>query len=73
SAVTLNGNPAQNDLYAGLSINFAGLELGGLIPQDLTFTQPTDRNVAPEPVSLALILAGLSALLLLQVRRFWPN
>jgi hypothetical protein len=63
SAVRLDGNAPQNDLYAEMTISFAGVPtFGGLEPQDFAFTQPVDRNIAPEPISVLFILAGLGAL-----------
>lgn len=60
-AVRLKGSLTRNDLYAKLLIDFSALQpFGGLEPQDFMFTQPTDRNVAPEPMSLLLILVGLA-------------
>lgn len=62
-AVSLDGNAPENDLYAEMTISFAGVPpLGGLEPQDFAFTQPADRNVAPEPTSALFVLAGLAAL-----------
>ena len=60
-AVSVDGNPPQNDLYSKLVVNFPAAPFGGLEPQDFEFTQPVDRNVAPEPASsiLALIALGL--------------
>jgi hypothetical protein len=58
-AVSLNGAPPQNDLYAKLTINF-----GNFLPQDFTFTQPVDRNVTPEPKSSWLILTGITVIVL---------
>jgi hypothetical protein len=64
SAVSSNGQPPQNDLYAKVLIDFSGLPQGGLIPQDFAFSQPTDLNVAPEPEAWITLLmtAGLMGL-----------
>lgn len=62
-AVSVNGAPPQNDLYAQLRISFAAIPLGGLVPQGFTFTQPVDRTVTPEPASFRLLLlAGVAVL-----------
>ena len=56
SAVSLGANPAQNDLYARLRIDFGT----SLTPQDFNFTQDTDRNPIPEPASALMVLCGLA-------------
>jgi len=58
SAVALDGNPPDGDLYAKLTITFPT----NFAPTDFTFTQPTDRNVVPEPSSWLLIATGLAAI-----------
>lgn len=75
SAVSSNGMPPQNDLYARVSIDFSGLDLGGLIPQDFQFSQPTDQNLAPEPKSLGMLLvtAGLAGLASIRKLRKRPG
>jgi hypothetical protein len=69
-AVSLNGNAPANDLYAVMTISFAGVPpSGGLEPQDFAFTQPVDRNVVPETAPALSILAGLAALSLRWLRK----
>jgi hypothetical protein len=69
-AVALDGNPPDNDLYAKLMITFPTM-VGGpfFAPTDFTFTQPTDRNIVPEPASWLLIATGLAATGILAGRR----
>jgi hypothetical protein len=64
SAVRVGGNPPQGDLFARMSFNFGsfgGAGFPGLIPQDFSFTQDTDR-VVPEPGTAMLVLGGLLVL-----------
>lgn len=67
-AVSLDGAPPDNDLYANLLIDFPA----NFPPQDFAFTQPVDRNVVPEPVLWPVEFTGLAAFALLRCwrRRF---
>lgn len=67
--VSLQGHPPRGDLYAKLLIDFSALQpFQGLEPQDFAFTQPTDRDVTPEPTSSQLIWVGLAAFVCLRRR-----
>ncbi len=63
SAVTLDGMPPENDLYAKLLIDFPNSLNGpaNFPPQDFAFTQEVDHNIVPEPASWPLELGGLAA------------
>lgn len=63
-AVSLDGNPPDNDLYAKLIINFPSM-VGGpyYAPTDFSFTQDTDRDIVPEPASWLLMATGLAGIL----------
>lgn len=74
NAVTLDGNPPENDLYASLLIDFPNSVSGppNFPPQDFEFTQDTDRNVVPEPASTLLVGEGLLMLgVLFHLLRHW--
>lgn len=60
SAVALDGSAPVGDLYAKMTIDFAG---NGLSPQDFAFTQDTDRGAPiPEPASARLLLSAIGLL-----------
>ena len=72
--VSLKGSPPLNDLYAKLLIDFSALQpFQGLQPQDFAFTQPTDRNVATEPISPLSTLVGLAVFFCLWRVRYRMN
>jgi hypothetical protein len=63
-AVSLNGAPPKDDLYASLLIDFPNTVSGPAHfgPQGFAFTQATDHNVVPEPVTSLLAVGGFATL-----------